>query len=250
MHDLERNETTVLGVVQDITAHQNDLRKLKENELLLRGVMDFATTAIALDRDGLYLHFNPYSEAAYGFSIDGARGKSAGDFYPPEVAQVLLGHDRAVVETKQVIKREQIVPTLNGDRIVSSLKFPVLDGEGEVTAVCNMSTDLTDQREFEAKLKESEERSRDFAVAAADWFWEMDEQLCFSYQSERFEEIAGSPVSEVIGRTVGEAFSRYIECGGEWTRRVSSMQAHCPYELEWEIRRVHIDVTPSKPPTP
>jgi PAS domain-containing protein len=118
MHDLERNETTVLGVVQDITAHQNDLRKHKENELLLRGVMDFATTAIALDRDGLYLHFNPYSEAAYGFSIDGARGKPAGDFYPPEVAQVLLGHDRAVVETKQVIKREQIVPTLNGGRLV------------------------------------------------------------------------------------------------------------------------------------
>lgn len=63
----------------------------------------------------------------------------------------------------------------------------------------------------------------------------MDEQFCFSYQFERFEEITEIPVNEVIGRTVGEVFSRYIGCGGDWTRHVSSTQTHCPYELEWEI---------------
>ena len=228
----------MLGVVQDVAAQQSDSRKLRENEALLRSVMDFAPAAIPIkDRDGHYLHFNPYSEAVCGFTIDDARGKSALNFYPSDVAHVLLGHDWAVVETKEVIRREQIVPTPNGDRIVSSLKFPVLDVDGEVTAVCSISNDLTEQRAFQAKLEESEGRFRDFAVSAADWFWEMDEDFRFSYQSERFEDITSIPVSEVIGRTADEAFDRYLEHGVEWANPVNAMRAHRPYELELEIRR-------------
>jgi PAS domain S-box-containing protein len=227
LSDTAHAEVRVLGVVQDVAAQQSDSRKLRENEALLRSVMDFAPAAISIkDRDGHYLHFNPYSEAVYGFTIDDARGKSALNFYPSDVAHVLLGHDRAVVETKEVIRREQIVPTPNGDRIVSSLKFPVLDVDGEVTAVCSISNDLTEQRAFQAKLEESEGRFRDFAVSAADWFWEMGEDFRFSYQSERFEDITSIPVSEVIGRTADEAFDRYLEHGVEWANPVNAMRAH------------------------
>jgi PAS domain-containing protein len=34
------------------------------------------------------------------------------------------------------------------------------------------------------------------AMMAADWFWEMDAELRFTYQSSRFEEITGIPVAD------------------------------------------------------
>ena len=81
-----------------------------------------------------------------------------------------LAHDRHVAESKQVDERQHIVPTPNGDRLISSLKFPLLNSDEEVIAVCSISTDLTEQKNAEARLAESESRFRDFATIAADWF--------------------------------------------------------------------------------
>ncbi|MDH3763228.1 MAG: hypothetical protein OEU50_19815, partial [Gammaproteobacteria bacterium] len=39
-------------------------------------------------------------------------------------------------------------------------------------------------------------RFSDVAMLAADWFWEMDAELRFTYQSSRFEEITG-----LVGKT-------------------------------------------------
>ena len=54
-------------------------------------------------------------------------------------------------------------------------------------------------------LRESAERLQDFARAASDWFWEMDEQLRFSYFSERFTQVAvgrGIPGGDLDGLAV------------------------------------------------
>jgi PAS domain S-box-containing protein len=53
----------------------------------------------------------------------------------------------------------------------------------------------------EYSLRESEQRFRDFTGASADWFWEMDENLKFSYFSERFEIVTGVPPSALLGKT-------------------------------------------------
>ena len=45
----------------------------------------------------------------------------------------------------------------------------------------------------EAELAKSEARFRDFADASSDWFWEMDQNLRFSYFSERYTELTGVP---------------------------------------------------------
>lgn len=46
-----------------------------------------------------------------------------------------------------------------------------------------ITADITAQKETERALRQSEQRLRDFGDTAADWFWEMDEQLHFTYVS-------------------------------------------------------------------
>jgi PAS domain S-box-containing protein len=50
------------------------------------------------------------------------------------------------------------------------------------------------------QLRRSEERFRDFADIASDWYWEMDAALRFTYFSERMEQATGLRMADVLGR--------------------------------------------------
>lgn len=52
-----------------------------------------------------------------------------------------------------------------------------------------------------------EKRLHDFASAGADWFWEMDENLRFSFFSDRFEDVTGVPPKNLLGKTREESGS-------------------------------------------
>jgi PAS domain S-box-containing protein len=60
---------------------------------------------------------------------------------------------------------------------------------------------LAEREATQARLKDSEERFRDFAETASDWFWEQDENLRFSYLSNAVQARSGLPVDEHIGKT-------------------------------------------------
>lgn len=51
------------------------------------------------------------------------------------------------------------------------------------------------------RLRLNEERLHDFGQSVADWYWEMDDQLRFSYFSERFTELSGVAQSALLGKT-------------------------------------------------
>lgn len=64
-----------------------------------------------------------------------------------------------------------------------------------------VSSDITAQKKTEMALRESEQRLRDFGDVAADWFWEMDADLRFSYFSGHFPGGTFHPATEFIGKT-------------------------------------------------
>jgi len=49
-----------------------------------------------------------------------------------------------------------------------------------------------------------EQRLHDFAESGSDWFWEMDENLRFSYFSESFEAVTGVSPKNLLGKTRAE----------------------------------------------
>jgi PAS domain S-box-containing protein len=64
-----------------------------------------------------------------------------------------------------------------------------------------ISADITELKAAEARLRESQERLRDFANAAADWFWEQDENLLFTNVSEENISITGIRQEDHYGKT-------------------------------------------------
>jgi len=77
-------------------------------------------------------------------------------------------------------------------------------------------------------LHASEKRFRDFAEAAADWFWEMDADLRFTYMSENVERLAGVAPERHYGKTrteiLGDDYDR-----DSWADHLKTLQERRPF---------------------
>ena len=80
-------------------------------------------------------------------------------------------------------------------------------------------------------------RFSDIAMIAADWFWEMDADLHFTFLSGRFEEITGIARASIIGKTREEAFAGYIDDAEKWQKLGAPLHDRDPYSMVWSIRR-------------
>ena len=82
----------------------------------------------------------------------------------------------------------------------------------------------------------AEQRFRDYAESAADWFWETDAGLRFTFIEGGFEAILGLPAERILGRTREQL---YAELGVALDARVgylAALQAHRPLrnvEVSW-----------------
>ena len=84
-------------------------------------------------------------------------------------------------------------------------------------------------------LSHSQRRFQDFAETAADWFWEMDASLRFTYLSERFQAVSGVPPEQLIGRTLREIYAHVDDLSG-WEdnfRLFELRQAFKDVEFPW-----------------
>ena len=75
------------------------------------------------------------------------------------------------------------------------------------------------------RLRESEQRFRDFSEATSDWFWEMDENLRFSYFSDRFSDVTGVPHDSLLGKTREETGVPDID-PKVWEAHLADLAAH------------------------
>jgi len=93
-----------------------------------------------------------------------------------------------------------------------------------------LQRELGERQQAEAALRESEGRFRDVTEAASDWIWEMDENLRFTYLSERFYALTGIAPQHVIGRahwelaTIESIFDQH-----KWQQHRDLLETHQPF---------------------
>ena len=113
---------------------------------------------------------------------------------------------------------------------------PIFDANREFRGYRGVSTNVTAQKEAEIALALSEERFRDFAEIGADWFWETDAELRFSYLSESYQAATGLDPSQILGRTRRELFSERVYRSPALEAHFRTLEKHEPYDnidFEW-----------------
>lgn len=94
---------------------------------------------------------------------------------------------------------------------------------------------MTERKLAEDALRESEERFRDFARMSADWFWETDADLRFSYFSRRSREITGFDPERYLGKTRREIAAENTD-DPRWRHHFETLDRRQPFrDFEYEL---------------
>jgi len=88
--------------------------------------------------------------------------------------------------------------------------------------------DISARKHIEQELQEGEARFRHFAEASSDWFWEMDEELRYTWFSERVEEFTNFPREWHYGKA-REKLGIPDDQREEWTEHLELLKARKPY---------------------
>ncbi len=114
--------------------------------------------------DGRYLLINSKAEKLYGVTKAEIRGKTTHEIFPDKQANDFGAHDRAVLDTGETLEQEEHWELDDGAHIYLTVKFPIRDKDGEITAIGAIGTDITERKAGEeavlAAMQEAEIANR------------------------------------------------------------------------------------------
>jgi len=82
--------------------------------------------------------------------------------------------------------------------------------------------------ERRSAVQQREARFEDFAASSSDWFWEMDENLRFSFFSERYTDVTGVSETMLMGKTREETGIPGVDPEA-WEQHLRDLHAHLPF---------------------
>jgi PAS domain S-box-containing protein len=144
----------IVGTVQDITERKRTEGALRQTNEQFQSIIDNSPSVIyAKDRSFRYLFAN--REFGRMFQVDPPAmiGGTDETIMPLDVAGRARASDRRVLEGGEIVQEEEVIWRRGGDRTYLTQKFPLLDPDGEVYAVCGISTDITERKAREEELR-------------------------------------------------------------------------------------------------
>jgi diguanylate cyclase (GGDEF)-like protein/PAS domain S-box-containing protein len=200
----ERGE--IVGAVvlfEDITERKQAEEKLKESEERFRSAFEDAPIGVALvGLDGRRLKVNQALCEMLGYSEEELLSKDYSGVIHPEdrevsadrLHQILEGElETYVLERRYVHADEHTVWNLTSVSLVR-------DSRGEPNHLVCLHQDVTERKEAEEKLRQSEERFRSLIQNATDLITVLEEDGTISYESPTVERILGYLPEERIGK--------------------------------------------------
>ena len=148
----------VIVIMENITERKNAEDALQKSEARFRVFIDNSPAAILLkDLQGHYVLVNKRFEEWLDRPASEIRGKTCFDIFPEEDAELYTRLERAVEESGEATQRELDLPIPDGTtRRLITTKFPVLDADGKAIGIGTINTDVTEQREVEALLRQAQ----------------------------------------------------------------------------------------------
>lgn len=230
VHFQDAKPLKLFGTITDATERKHIETDLRDRFAILRSLIDTIPVPVfQKDEKGLYEGCNKAFEEFYGKSRDEMIGKTVFDIAPPDLALIYDNADQALFRQGGSQTYESMIVAADGNRHdVIFHKAVLAKGDGSVGGLIGTILDITDRKRMEVALKESEQRFRNIAESASDWFWETDNNHRLSYMSDKAKDILNVSPETVMGKTRLEFSGKgQIEEDPEkWERHQEDLDQH------------------------
>ncbi len=160
--DSAGNPERLMGVHLDITLQKQLEKELQDSNMFLERVMQSIPCALfALDREGRFVQMNPAGYDLFGYECSDIIGQHFRLIISEETSQQLEGPLRQLLGRGERLAAWEVdITRKDGSRRTISLSAMPLMDEGNITGMVGVAPDVTDQKETERQLRESEDRHR------------------------------------------------------------------------------------------
>jgi PAS domain S-box-containing protein len=230
----------IVGTLIDVTERKCAEEERKKAEERLRRSEAYLAEAQRLSHSGVAAYSKTTilwgSEETYQiWGFDPGRGVPSRDainqrIHPDDRDRVLAEVRRAVGEGRDYSIAYRIVLPDGTAKHLESIGRPTFSASGELVEIVVTHLDVTERKRAEEALRESEQRFRDYAQAASDWYWETDPDHKFTRITdyERLLALGFTPVSR-IGLTRWD-YATDVESDPEkWEFHRSLLEARQPF---------------------
>ncbi|AIQ44730.1 hypothetical protein R70723_01510 [Paenibacillus sp. FSL R7-0273] len=196
----------LIGMMQDITERQQMERQLRESERNFRLMSENSLDLISRHavKDSIFLYCSPASSSLLGYEPEEMVGTSAYDYLHPD----------------DLLMMQQMMAQSEADRFIPPISYRyrhkngsyvwfetnsryIFDEHGQIAEIIAVGRDITERKQFEARLQESEQHYKSLFEYNPSAVYSMNLQGDYLTANTILEELSGYSMEELIGNYYG-----------------------------------------------
>lgn len=206
LKDSQGRTTGIIGYGMDISDRKRTEEKLRLSEARNRAFLEALPDLIfRINKDGIFLDFHAENPSNLLMPDGEFIGQSVWDIVPPEVAQQTMLCVEQALQTGKIQVFEYWLPK-NGIHRDYEARI-VKTGDDEVLAIVR---DISERKQAETALKQSEANYKELAESISDVFFAMDKDLKYTYWNKASEVLTGIAAKDAIGKSLYNLFPDVI----------------------------------------
>ncbi|HVG02194.1 MAG TPA: PAS domain S-box protein, partial [Nitrospira sp.] len=197
------------GIARDITARKEAEARLVQQQIEQQVLLDLIPAMVWYkDPHNRILRANRRAAESISKTVAEIEGHFTDEFYPDEAERYHLDDLEVIVSGRSKLGIVEPYRTGAGEkRWVQTDKVPYLDPQGNILGVLVFAQDITERRQIEAALRDSEERLRIVVESAQNGIVMVDANGRILLANAQFERQFGYEAKELLGRSADRLFS-------------------------------------------